>query len=227
MLLLRLPLPLPPHSRRGRSNARGLLAHPTPAPSAWPHPPLRRSPAPTRPSNTSCGPGASGGARRGGAGLCAQQVPLSLSALQPALPHRLPSPPCTRAPSGLLMDKVDVNGRRASPVWAWLRSADADPSPIPWSYTKFLVARDGSVVGRYPPRQRPAALAPVIRRLLAGEETVAGLTRAFNSAHYGDVDVLAPAGRSVGPPGCLRVVHACAACGIDWACQAARCAAGV
>ena len=152
--------------------------------------------------------------------------------LPPACPHHPPPAPTphTHPPeccSGLLMAKVDVNGRHASPVWAWLRAASGDPSPIPWSLTKFLVARDGSVVGRYPPRQRPAALAPVIRRLLAGEETVAGLTRAFNSAHYGDVDVLAPAGRSVGPPGCLRVVHACAACGIDWACQAARCAAGV
>lgn len=68
---------------------------------------------------------------------------------------------------GVLMDKVLVNGKRASPVFNFLKVASGDTTPIPWPYTKWLVGRDGRVYGRYLPRTRPAMLEDSILRLLA------------------------------------------------------------
>ncbi|PSC73217.1 DEAD-box ATP-dependent RNA helicase 50 isoform A [Micractinium conductrix] len=68
---------------------------------------------------------------------------------------------------GIIMEKVNVNGRHASPVWNFLKRASGDLKPIPWNYTKFLVGHDGCVYGRYLPRTRAAKLEPSIRVLLA------------------------------------------------------------
>ena len=60
-----------------------------------------------------------------------------------------------------LMAKVDVNGSDADPFYNWL--VDNDPTnpgkPISWNFSKFLVSRDGRVVGRWtgsPKEMRPA-----------------------------------------------------------------------
>lgn len=34
--------------------------------------------------------------------------------------------------SGIIMEKVNVNGRHASPVWNFLKRASGDLKPIPW-----------------------------------------------------------------------------------------------
>lgn len=39
-------------------------------------------------------------------------------------------------PPGLLMDKIDVNGPHASPVYHFLKCRSGDLSPIPWNYSK-------------------------------------------------------------------------------------------
>lgn len=59
------------------------------------------------------------------------------------------------------MAKVDVNGSDADPFYNWL--VDNDPTnpgkPISWNFSKFLVSRDGRVVGRWtgsPKEMRPA-----------------------------------------------------------------------
>ena len=49
--------------------------------------------------------------------------------------------------------KVDVNGDDAHPLFRWLRGQKSGllGGAIKWNFTKFLVARDGSVVKRYGP----------------------------------------------------------------------------
>ena len=57
--------------------------------------------------------------------------------------------------------KVEVNGRDAHPLWAWLKRQKRGllgTAAIKWNFTKFLVGRDGRVLARYGPRQAPEAL---------------------------------------------------------------------
>jgi len=64
--------------------------------------------------------------------------------------------------------KVDVNGSGAHPLFAWLRREKGGllGNRIKWNFTKFLVARDGSVVGRYGPTTKPAQIASDIEAAL-------------------------------------------------------------
>jgi glutathione peroxidase len=64
--------------------------------------------------------------------------------------------------------KVDVNGRDAHPLFAWLRREQGGllGDAIKWNFTKFLVNRDGEVVGRYAPSVVPAEIEKDIRALL-------------------------------------------------------------
>ena len=41
--------------------------------------------------------------------------------------------------TGLLMDKINVNGSKTSPVFAYLKVASGDTSLIGWNFAKFLV----------------------------------------------------------------------------------------
>jgi glutathione peroxidase len=65
--------------------------------------------------------------------------------------------------------KVDVNGREAHPLFAWLRSEAGGVlgDAIKWNFTKFLVDREGNVVKRYAPTVAPEAIAGDIEALLA------------------------------------------------------------
>ncbi len=57
--------------------------------------------------------------------------------------------------------KVEVNGRDAHPLWAWLKRQKRGllgTAAIKWNFTKFLVGRDGRVLGRYAPQRAPAML---------------------------------------------------------------------
>jgi glutathione peroxidase len=65
--------------------------------------------------------------------------------------------------------KIDVNGPRASPLFAWLkqRARGVLGSPdVKWNFTKFLVDRGGDAVGRYAPTTRPEAMRAAIEALL-------------------------------------------------------------
>jgi glutathione peroxidase len=62
------------------------------------------------------------------------------------------------SPALRVLARADVNGARASPVWTYLKAAYGDTSDIGWNFGKFVVARDGNVVGRYCPPLRPALL---------------------------------------------------------------------
>jgi glutathione peroxidase len=68
-----------------------------------------------------------------------------------------------------LFAKVEVNGAGAHPLWAWLTSGPdgVAAGDVEWNFTKFLLGRDGRVLGRYPSRTHPAELAEVIEAALA------------------------------------------------------------
>ena len=67
--------------------------------------------------------------------------------------------------------KVEVNGPGAHPLWAWLRREKRGllgTGAIKWNFTKFLDGRDGKVVKRYAPTDKPESLARDIEQALAG-----------------------------------------------------------
>ena len=68
-----------------------------------------------------------------------------------------------------MMAKVDVNGAQAHPLWKWL-TAEAPgllgTKAIKWNFTKFLVGRDGKVIKRYAPTDKPESIAGDIEKAL-------------------------------------------------------------
>ncbi|QGW80285.1 glutathione peroxidase [Variovorax paradoxus] len=69
-----------------------------------------------------------------------------------------------------MMEKIDVNGSGAAPLYQWLTKEKPGllgSTAIKWNFTKFLVGRDGKVQKRYAPLDTPASLAPDIEAALA------------------------------------------------------------
>lgn len=68
-----------------------------------------------------------------------------------------------------MFDKIEVNGDGTHPVFAWLKKEKSGllGGKIKWNFTKFLVGRDGTVVKRYGPTTKPAAIAADIEKALA------------------------------------------------------------
>lgn len=70
-----------------------------------------------------------------------------------------------------MMEKVDVNGAHAVPLYRWLtheKPGLLGSTAIKWNFTKFLVGRDGKVLKRYAPLDKPASLSQDIEKALAG-----------------------------------------------------------
>ena len=67
-----------------------------------------------------------------------------------------------------LFAKVDVNGDGAHPLFTWLRGEKSGVlgGRIKWNFTKFLLARDGTVLDRFAPTTKPERLAAHIERAL-------------------------------------------------------------
>jgi glutathione peroxidase len=69
-----------------------------------------------------------------------------------------------------MMEKIEVNGTGAHPLWRWLKAQAPGllgSEGIKWNFTKFLVGRDGRVIKRYAPTDKPESLAPDIEKALA------------------------------------------------------------
>lgn len=64
--------------------------------------------------------------------------------------------------------KIEVNGPNESPLYTYLKSQQNGVlgSNIKWNFTKFLVDKDGSVVARYAPTDKPESLEADIEKLL-------------------------------------------------------------
>ena len=68
-----------------------------------------------------------------------------------------------------LMAKVEVNGPNETPLYSWLKSEAPGvmgTKSIKWNFTKFLIDRDGKVVRRYGPTDKPQSIAKDIEKLL-------------------------------------------------------------
>lgn len=65
--------------------------------------------------------------------------------------------------------KIDVNGADAHPLWRWLKREQPGvlgTEAIKWNFTKFLVGRDGRVLRRYAPADKPESIAADIEAAL-------------------------------------------------------------
>ena len=68
-----------------------------------------------------------------------------------------------------MMRKIDVNGPKAHPLYAYLKKARKGvlgTEGIKWNFTKFLVNRQGEVTDRFAPTVDPKALEGAIEALL-------------------------------------------------------------
>lgn len=68
-----------------------------------------------------------------------------------------------------LMDKIDVNGPNASPLYDWMKGEAKGlmgSKAIKWNFTKFLINREGKVIKRYGPQDTPERIAKDIEKLL-------------------------------------------------------------
>ena len=68
-----------------------------------------------------------------------------------------------------MMAKVPVNGGDAHPLFQWLKTEAPGllgSKAIKWNFTKFLIGRDGRVIKRYAPQDKPERLAADIEAAL-------------------------------------------------------------
>jgi glutathione peroxidase len=68
-----------------------------------------------------------------------------------------------------VMAKIEVNGEGATPLYQWLKAEAPGvlgTQGIKWNFTKFLIDRNGKVVRRYAPTDKPANLECDIEALL-------------------------------------------------------------
>jgi glutathione peroxidase len=56
-----------------------------------------------------------------------------------------------------MMSKVEVNGDKEDPLYAFLKSHSKETGKIGWNFEKFVVSGDGKVAGRISPRVKPDA----------------------------------------------------------------------
>jgi len=66
--------------------------------------------------------------------------------------------------------KIDVNGDTAHPLWKWLKDEKGGflgIDAIKWNFSKFLIGRDGQVLKRYAPTDKPESIAKDIEAALA------------------------------------------------------------
>ena len=56
--------------------------------------------------------------------------------------------------------KIDVNGKNEAPLYTFLKKEKGGlcSSKIKWNFTKFLVAKDGTVLKRFPPTATPETI---------------------------------------------------------------------
>ena len=68
-----------------------------------------------------------------------------------------------------LFEKIDVNGTNSHPLYKHLKSEVKGllgTERIKWNFTKFLINRDGEVVGRFGSQKKPADIESEIMALL-------------------------------------------------------------
>ncbi len=69
-----------------------------------------------------------------------------------------------------MFHKIDVNGDNACDLYQWLRAEQpgvGETNDITWNFEKFLVNRQGAVVGRFAPPITPEEIASVLSEYLS------------------------------------------------------------
>ena len=66
--------------------------------------------------------------------------------------------------------KIDVNGKDESPLYTFLKNQQKGRfgSKIKWNFTKFLIAKDGSVIKRFAPTDTPEKIDEFVSNALEG-----------------------------------------------------------
>ena len=85
-------------------------------------------------------------------------------------PAGTPLPRARVGADGSFVLTTHVNGDGAHPLWKWLKDEKGGLlgiDAIKWNFTKFLVARDGRVLKRYAPTDKPESIARDIEAALA------------------------------------------------------------
>jgi glutathione peroxidase len=54
-----------------------------------------------------------------------------------------------------LFDKVRLKGGDVHPLYRWLTTQPPEPGPVRWNFEKFLISRDGRLIGRWAPKVAP------------------------------------------------------------------------
>ena len=65
-------------------------------------------------------------------------------------------------------EKIKVNGKDAHPLFVYLTSQNKEGKvkKVKWNFTKFLISRDGSFLGRYEPTVKPEEIeADIVKAL--------------------------------------------------------------
>ena len=68
-----------------------------------------------------------------------------------------------------MFSKVDVNGDKASPLYNYLKEKAPGvlgSKGIKWNFTKFLINKDGNVVKRFAPKDKPETIEQEITAIL-------------------------------------------------------------
>jgi glutathione peroxidase len=70
-----------------------------------------------------------------------------------------------------MFSKIDVKGENEHPLYKWLVASADRHDDVEWNFAKFLVGRDGKVVGRFTPRTQPddAGLVKAIQEAMAAK----------------------------------------------------------
>ncbi len=68
--------------------------------------------------------------------------------------------------------KIDVNGKDADPLYNYLKENTKNllGGSIKWNFTKFLIARDGTIIHRYAPTTNPSSIEDDIEKQLNIED---------------------------------------------------------
>lgn len=69
-----------------------------------------------------------------------------------------------------MFEKIAVNGAGAHPLYQFLKKTARGllgTQAIKWNFTKFLIDRDGKVVGRYAPIDKPESIGKDVAALLS------------------------------------------------------------
>ncbi len=56
-----------------------------------------------------------------------------------------------------MMSKIDVNGEKEAPLYKFLKAHAENKDDVKWNFEKFIVSKEGTVVGRFGTKTKPDA----------------------------------------------------------------------